>query len=431
MPNYLPKPSQYKHHFLALLLTASLGVCGLAHAEKLTKPEKVGVSKQRLEQLDRLTQGYVDNGQYSGIVTMVARNGKVIHSSAKGQYGVDNDKPMTQDTLFRIYSMTKPITALAAMILFEQGKFRMNDPVSKFLPELANLKVLDGEQLREPKEPMQMRHLFTHTAGFTYGFTPDNPVDTQYNDSKLLQSKSLAEFMTRLATMPLRFDPGTRFHYSVSTDVLGAVIEKISGQTLDVFFSEQVFEPLGMQDTFFQVPESKMHRLASDQTWDIENSKIKAIPASQQRSFSEVGFYSGGGGLVSTIGDYMKFCQMVLNGGSLNGAYVVSPKTIEFYSSNHLSKKEWANGRGQYPFLDLYPGQSMALGQGVVFNPALMPSLSSKGGLSWGGIAGTKYWIDPKEKLIGIAMVQLYQAPWRPGLDMQAVTYRALEELYN
>jgi len=424
----------------ALLIIFTLVLGTLAKIDVIAKElptaaaEKVGMSSQRLERLNDLADHYVEQGNYSGIVTMVARNGNVVHLNAAGHYGVDNPKPMTPDTLFRIYSMTKPITAIAAMMLYEEGKFHIDDPVSKHLPEFAEQKLLvvdeaGKESLVTPQSPMTMRQLFTHTAGLTYGTTLDNPVDHQYKDAAIFESKDLGEFSEKLAKLPLRFEPGTRYHYSVSLDVLGAAIERLSGIGLDEFFASRIFKPLAMNDTFFNVPADKIERLASDQYWDYEASKVTAMPAESKRDFENVTLFSGGGGLVSSIRDYMRFCQMILNGGSFDGQQLLSPKTVAFFGSDHLTPEVRAAGRGEYPSADLYAGQSMALGLGVVVEPTMMPSMSSKGELSWGGVAGTKFWINPKEEIIGIAMVQLYRAPTPLKFDMKVATYQAITDL--
>ncbi len=415
---------------ILLLALAPIGVAadripGLASV----KPERVGVSAQRLARISELIRDYVGAGKYAGVVTMVSRNGRVIHLDAAGRYGVDNDTPVSADTLFRIFSMTKPVTAVAAMILYERGEFQMHDPVSRYLPEFRGQKLLNGDELVAPASEMTMRQLFTHTAGLTYGWTTDNPVDLAYRDAKLFASRDLDEFVAKVAAIPLRFEPGTRYHYSVATDILGAVVEKLSGQTLDVFFEQQIFEPLGMADTFFSVPPEKLHRLASMHTWDAENGQLALMPAEHTADASAVTLFSGGGGLVSTITDYMRFCEMLRNGGGFNGARLLGPKTVQFMSSDQLTPEVRAEGVGEYPNDDLYPGQSMALGFGVITNPAIAPSISSRGELSWGGAAGTKFWIDPEEGIVGIAMVQLVGSPWPLRFDLKVATYQALDEL--
>ncbi|NNC98615.1 MAG: beta-lactamase family protein, partial [Gammaproteobacteria bacterium] len=285
-----------RYLFTALILV-SLYFASASNARELPTiaPEKVGVSSSRLEKIDRMAAQYVENGHYSGIVTLVARKGKVIHLNASGNYGIDNQTPMAADTLFRIYSMTKPVTAIAAMILYEEGKFHMTDPVSKHLPEFAEQKILIDGELVSPKSPMTMRQLFTHTAGLTYGWTRDNPVDIQYADAGLFASADLAEFTKKVAALPLRFQPGTRYHYSVSLDLLGAIVERLSGVPLDEFFASRIFKPLGMVDTFFNVPADKLQRLASDQYWDYENGKIALVAEANKRAYQNVTLFSGGG----------------------------------------------------------------------------------------------------------------------------------------
>ncbi|MBX2847073.1 MAG: beta-lactamase family protein [Acidiferrobacterales bacterium] len=396
---------------------------------KLYKAESVGMSSERLQRINDFADEYIREGHYAGMVTMVARQGKVVHLHATGKMGLADPRPMQTDTLFRIYSMTKPVTAIAAMMLYEEGKFRMDDPVHLYLPEFKDQTVLlDGEKTA-PNSPMTMRQLFTHTAGLTYGFTPDNPVDIAYNEQQVLGSKNLDEFVQKVSKIPLRFQPGTRYHYSVSVDVLGAAIERISGKRLDDFFQQRIFKPLGMRDTFFNVPAEKMTRLAGDHFFDANSQTMVPVPIEQQRNYRDGEFFSGGGGLVSTISDYMRFAQMVLNGGEYQSKRLLSPKTVEFLSANHLTPTVWAEGRGEYPQQDLYGGQSMALGFGVVTDPAQMPAISSVGEISWSGAAGTKFWIDPQEELIAIAMVQLYQSPWPLRFDLKATTYQAITEL--
>jgi len=413
------------------VVTLLLVAINLQAAELPTvKPETVGFSSERLNKITEFTQRAVDEGRHAGFVTMVARRGKIVHFASVGHYGIDNDKPLEKDTLFRIWSMTKPVTAVAMMMLYEEDKFQMNDPVSKYLPELANLTLFrDGEPTEESFNPT-IEQLLTHTAGFTSGYRPDTEVvDGLYRDADLFAGADLDDFVSKLAKLPLSFEPGTRYHYSVAFDILGAIIEKLSGQSLDVFFRERIFLPLEMHDTFFSVPDEKLDRLASNHYWDREQNKL-VIPPSDS-SYSDVTLFSGGGGLVSTAMDYMVFCEMLRSGGSYNGTRILGPKTIQYMTADHLTPDVRFNGATEFPESHLYKGQSNGLGFGVMMEPALSEVISSAGAYSWGGAAGTKFWIDPEEDLVAILMTQLMWAPVDTRYQMKVATYQALTELGN
>ena len=413
----------------ALIMLAS----GLQASElPMANPEDVGFSSERLQKISEFTQRAVDEGRHAGFVTMVARHGKIVHFETVGHYGIDNDKPLEKDALFRIFSMTKPVTAVAMMMLYEEDKFQMNDPVSKYLPELADLTLFrDGEPTEESFNPT-IEQLLTHTAGFTSGYRPDTEVvDGLYRDAELFAGADLDDFVSRLAKLPLSFEPGTRYHYSVAFDILGAIIEKISGQSLDVFFRERIFLPLEMHDTFFSVPDEKLDRLASNHYWDREQSALILPPAEVARPWSDVTLFSGGGGLVSTAMDYMVFCEMLRSGGSYNGTRILGPKTIQYMTADHLTPEVRLNGATDFPESHLYKGQSNGLGFGVMVEPALSDVISSAGAYSWGGAAGTKFWIDPEEDLVVILMTQLMWAPIDTRYQMKVATYQALTELGN
>jgi CubicO group peptidase (beta-lactamase class C family) len=421
----------------ALIMLAS----GLQASElPMANPEDVGFSSERLQKISEFTQRAVDEGRHAGFVTMVARHGKIVHFETVGHYGIDNDKPLEKDALFRIFSMTKPVTAVAMMMLYEEDKFQMNDPVSKYLPELADLTLFrDGEPTEESFNPT-IEQLLTHTAGFTSGYRPDTEVvDGMYRDAELFAGADLDDFVSRLAKLPLSFEPGTRYHYSVAFDILGAIIEKISGQSLDVFFRERIFLPLEMHDTFFSVPDEKLDRLASNHYWDREQSALILPPAEvarpwsdvTARPWSDVTLFSGGGGLVSTAMDYMVFCEMLRSGGSYNGTRILGPKTIQYMTADHLTPEVRLNGATDFPESHLYKGQSNGLGFGVMVEPALSDVISSAGAYSWGGAAGTKFWIDPEEDLVVILMTQLMWAPIDTRYQMKVATYQALTELGN
>jgi CubicO group peptidase (beta-lactamase class C family) len=250
-----------------------------------------------------------------------------------------------------------------------------------------------------------------------------------YRETDMLNSTDLDDFIERLSGLPLAFEPGTRYHYSVASDVLGAVIEKISGQSLDVFFKQRIFEPLEMDDTFFSVPDDKQDRLTSNHFWNTEVNALAVQVAEQNQSFRDVSLFSGGGGLVSTAMDYMVFCEMLRRGGSYNGARILGPKTIQYMTMNHLTDEVRNNGVGDFPGSHLYTGQYFGLGFGVMLEPGISEVISSKGEYSWGGAADTKFWIDPQEDLVAILMTQVMWAPWPTRYQMKVATYQALTEL--
>ena len=279
---------------------ALIAICSVATAKPLpsTKAEKVGMSTERLNRITEMSKRYVDEGKLAGVITMVARDGKLVHFEAVGHKGADDPRPLRKDDLFRIYSMSKPITAAAAMQLYEQGKFHLSDPVSKFVPELKEIKVLteDGDKV-SVKNAMTMHHLLTHTAGFSYGFNPKgDPVDKAYGEAKIWDTKNLDDFATVISDLPLKFQPGDQWHYSIAVDVTGLVIERISGLSFDQYLEENIFQPLGMKDTFFEVPEDKADRFLPNHYWDAENNKLATIEeegSSAMSNYHDVSLFSG------------------------------------------------------------------------------------------------------------------------------------------
>lgn len=420
---------------IALLAVACI-VSATAYAEELprTKAEKVGMSSARLERLEQLNQRYVDEGKLAGVMTMVARHGKIVHLHAAGSYGVDNDKPFAEDTLFRIYSMTKPITAVALMMLYEEGAFQLSDPVSKFLPQFETMQVWKKDHYEDAQGPITMHQLLTHTAGLTYGVAGDNPVDQSYQEADLLGARDLDEFIDKVAKIPLLFEPGERWHYSVASDVLGAVAEEISGQNYADFLKARIFDPLGMDDTFFYVPADKLGRFPTNHLWNADEEKLEAFANDAPLNNSYFGgkFYAGGMGLVSTIGDYMKFLEMLRNGGALGKVRILSPKTIEYMTRNHLAATTEVGVSGEAPTIDLqaaWRGIGFGLGFGIVTDPAKTGVISSPDSYFWGGYAGTVFWIDPEEEIVGIGMLQLINSPWPFRKEMMVATYQAIEKL--
>ena len=416
------------------MLAAAVALLTLSAAARempKARPDRAGMSEERLDRLAELARGYTESGKLAGVLTVVARDGQVVHVSAVGQRGVEDDRPLPEDALFRIFSMTKPITAVAAMILYEEAKFQLGDPVSKFLPELAELDVLvDGERV-PAQNVMTMQQLLTHTAGFSYGFNPEDPVDKLYNETQVLRAKDLDEFIERLAALPLKYEPGTQWHYSVAVDVTGAVVERISGQPFGEFLQERLFDPLDMRDTFFRVPPDKMDRFLPNHGWDAENGKLVAFDDSEFMNYTDgTMMQSGGGGLVSTARDYLRFAEMMRAGGELHGVRILSPKTVEFMATDHLPASINAGGEGERPAVNLLNrGGGFGLGFGVIRDPAMTGVIGSPGEYSWGGAAGTIFWIDPVEEIVVVSMIQLMGSPWPLRAELKVLSNAAIMEL--
>ena len=392
----------------------------LADSFPIVKPSKQGFSSERLERIGDLSQRYIEEKKIAGMVNLVARNGKIVYYDAKGYRGLDDPRPLKKDSLFRIYSMTKPITSVALMMLYEKGAFQMKDPVSKFIPELKNLTVMNSVGDIVPAEKiMTMQHLMTHTAGFSYGFNPNDVIDKLYIEAELVKATNLDDFVNRLATLPLRSEPGTKWHYSVAVDVMGLVVERISGLTFDVYLQQEIFEPLKMTDTFFSVPEEKRSRFLPNQIWNAKSGEMNTVVEYPEWNYEDVTLFSGGGGLVSTAYDYLRFAEMLRNGGALNGKRLLSPKIIDFMTSNHVA----ALDENMYPGS---PGLGFGLGFEIVTNPAALGLLSSVGEYSWSGAAGTLFWIDPVENIVSITMIQLMASPFPISNELRVLTNQAL-----
>ncbi len=418
----------------ALVALTLLAVTANGKPLPIVKPEREGFSAERLGRITDITQQFVDEGKLAGVITMVARRGKVVHFEAVGRRGVDDDRPLTKDALFRIYSMTKPITATAAMQLYEQGKFQLSDPVSKFVPELKGLTVLNGEGERVPVErEATMQHLLTHTAGYSYGFNPKgDPVDQEYVDANLWASKDLDDFATKVAKLPLKFQPGDQWHYSIAVDITGLVVERISGQPFDEYLEEHIFTPLGMEDTFFEVPQDKVDRFLPNHYIDPETHKLTTIAednSNAMQDYLDVSLYSGGGGLVSTTMDYMRWAEAMRNGGELDGVRILGPKTVKYMATNHLPASIVDGGNGEQPTLgNRLGGFGFGLGFGLVTDTAAGGVLGSVGEFNWGGAAGTVFWIDPVEELVVVGMIQLMGSPYPFRSRLKVATYQALTE---
>ena len=380
------------------------------------RPEDVGMSSERLERVSRWAQGYVNGGKLAGVSAMIARNDQVCYFEPFGMRDREKELPMEQDTVIRIYSMTKSITSTAVMMLYEEGAFQLDDPVSEFIPELGGLKVCVGENAHGPilvgqSSPITVRHLLTHTAGLTYGFGTDSPVEKMYQEANLFDPNSnLKEAMGKLGELPLVHEPGTVWRYSVATDVLGYLVEVLSGLSFDRFLGERVFEPLGMSETGFYVREDQMDRFA--QVYGPgENGGIKPTKLPALSMFTEPAtMFSGGRGLVSTAGDYMRFSRMLLRGGELDGVQLLSPQTVELMTMNHLPDHLLPMRMRS----NVLAGYGFGLGFRVLTDLAGAEILGSVGEYAWGGAASTFFWNDPQEDLIGVLMAQFLPNDYYP-----------------
>ena len=388
---------------------------------KIAAPESVGLSSQRLARIRPVMQQYVNQEKLRGLTTMIWRNGVVVHLEKFGQQ--DDTEPIQFDTIFRIYSMTKPITSVAIMMLYEEGYFQLNDPVARFIPEYGDLEVVsnleDGSETVPAERKMTIRDLLCHTSGLTYDFN-GNAVSEMYKEADLYNSESLLEMARKLAGYPLVYHPGEKWHYGFSTDVLGCLIEVISGQPFDRFLRERIFKPLGMVDTGFDADLDKLDRYAALYR-ATEGGKYEkttsAIIARLDASGKSRKICSGGGGLFSTTADYLRFCRMMINQGQLNGEQLLSRPTVGMMTRNHLSEE-------QHPFG--MEGIGFGLGFSVVTGLAQSAILGSEGVFRWGGAAATTFWIDPQEELIAILMTQLLGNPHPFLSQFRVLTYQAI-----
>ncbi len=396
-------------------------------------PASVGLSAERLTRLHAGMQGFIDRKEAGGIVTLIARDGKVVDVHASGFQDVESRTPMRTDTLFRIASMTKPVTSVAVLMLYEEGKLQLSDPVSKFIPAFKSSRVMEGAAA-EPvaaRRAITIRDLLSHRSGLTYGFLNGGPVGGGYRKNGITDglaptTMTLAEGIDKLAAEPLVSQPGAVWNYSLSTDVLGRVVEVVSGQPFQVFMRERILKPLRMPDTDFTVPDAKWSRMATMYSPD-GNGGLR--PMKDPESFGNAvmspiatykepkTYFSGGGGLVSTARDYARFAQMLLNGGVLDGTRLLSPKSIELMTASHTADLPGSPVMG--------PGAQFGLGVRVITDLAASQSLGSAGMYGWLGIYGTTFWVDPKERMVSIALVQRY-----PGSQVAAaflpLVYQAL-----
>ncbi|HLJ46382.1 MAG TPA: serine hydrolase domain-containing protein [Bryobacteraceae bacterium] len=401
-------------------LVCCAGLLAQAPLPMAGRPEDAGFSTKRLETTRGVLKGDVEAKRMPGAVMLIARNGKVVFYDAEGFQDRAAQTPMRKDSIFRVASMSKPITTVAAMILAEENKIDVGAPLAQYLPEFKDVKV--GTDGAAPKRPITIQDLMRHTSGLTYGIFGNTPVDQMYRKAPIFGAKSLEEMVKTIATMPLLHQPGEFWEYSVSTDVLGRVVEVASGKDLDTFVRERITGPLKMNDTGFWVKESAVNRLAKPE-------------GAQNAAFDEAtkkpAVFSGGGGMLSTAGDYARFCQMLLNGGELEGVRILSPKTIGLMTSDQLpatTERHTPVAMLLGPFGPTTEmGTSFGLGFAVRVDAGRNPMPGSVGDYSWGGITGTLFWVDPQTKLVAVLMAQAPQANlnviWR---QTRAMVYQAM-----
>lgn len=380
-------------------------------------PGTVGMNSAQLARIgEHLRKHYVEPVKIPGAITLVSRGGKVCYLDVQGRRDIERDTPMTEDTIVRIYSMTKPITSLALMTLHERGLFSLEDPVQRYIPEWSGLGVWSAGSFPQfatvpPQRPMTVRDLFLHTSGLTYDFLRASNIDYAYRKMAVGNPRepgyTLRKMIEQLATLPLEFSPGEQWNYSLSTDVLGYLIEVISGQSLPEFLRQAIFEPLGMHDTGFEITPDRQARFASCYERNLAKEMVLNDDGQDSR-FRDTTFFSGGGGLVSTVGDYYRFAQMLLNGGSLDGRRIIGSRTLDFMTRNHLPGGVDLSRFATGSFSETaYEGVGFGLGFATRLDPVANGHPASAGSFYWGGLASTLFWVDPAEELVVVFMTQL------------------------
>ena len=397
---------------------------------KVVKPETVGLDSNILKNIGTyLDETYVKDGRYVGTLTLVARKGEIAYLDSLGYMDREKERPMQEDAIFRIYSMTKSVTSIAIMQLLEKSKFRLDDPVHWYIPQFKNMGVFQAGVFpnfvtSKPKRPMTIKDLLTHMSGLTYNFMYRTNVDAAHRSSDLMRAENLEDFVDTHSKIPLEFSPGDKWNYSVSTDVLGYLVEKLSGQKLDEYFQEHIFEPLGMIDTGFSCPEEKKSRLAS-----LYEHNPSGKPNLMEVPSLDVKMLSGGGGLFSTLSDYYNFTSMLLNKGELNGTRVIGRKTLEYMTMNHLPDGKDLTEMSESAFSETpYAGVGFGLGFSVMTDPAKSQTLSDVGEFGWGGMASTVFFINPKEDMLVIFLTQLVpSSTYQVRRELRSLVYSALK----
>jgi CubicO group peptidase (beta-lactamase class C family) len=378
---------------------------------------QAGFDAARLSRIDRHLDRYVEDGRLAGWQVLVTRDGRIAHLADGGMRDLEAGLPVEPDTIWRIFSMTKPITSVAAMMLYEEGAFELKDPIERFLPAFADMRVFAGGSSQNPRtvpatEPIRMWHLLTHTAGLTYGFHHAHPLDTMYRDRGYEwgtpRGLDLAAVCDTYAELPLLFEPGSEWNYSVATDVLGRVVEVLAGAPLDQVLAERILGPLGMTDTAFWAPGGAADRLAALYAPDARTGRATRYDRMGEAALRAPDCLLGGGGLVSTVADYHRFTQMLLGGGELDGVRLLGPRTLAFMTANHLPGGKDLEQCGRPLFSETtYDGVGFGLGFSVVGDPVAARFPASRGEFAWGGAASTAFWVDPVERLTVVFMTQL------------------------
>ncbi len=398
---------------------------------------EVGLDPERLQRIDDHFRAYVDQGRLPGWQIVISRAGKIAHLRSYGMRDVEQSAPIESDTLFRIYSMTKPVTSVAAMICYEQGLFELTDPVGRYIPAFAHPRVFKGGSSNTPvtapsSEPMRVWHLLTHTAGLTYGFHYAHPVDAMYRAAGFELGAppdlTLEGCCDRWASMPLVFEPGTSWNYSVATDVLGRLVEVVSGLSLDEFFAERICGPLGMSDTSFFVRPEDGDRLAELYVPDPATGRARPAPNFGRAALSPPRYLSGGGGLISTAADYLRFSEMLRRKGELGGVRILGPRTIDYMTRNHLPGNLDIASFGTPINAETPPvGVGFGLGFGVSIDPVAAKVLTGLGEYSWGGAASTAFFVDPAEELSAVFLTQLLPSSTYPlRSQLRQLVYQAI-----
>ncbi|HMK65391.1 MAG TPA: serine hydrolase domain-containing protein [Thermodesulfobacteriota bacterium] len=405
------KPQRRVIYFFTVLFLFTTSAAGWGKALEMSqKPEELGFSSERLTLIDKTLQNHIEKGLIPGATILIGRHGKIAYFKTYGFQDKENGDAMKQDTIFRFYSMSKPITAVAAMKMWEEGKFILSDPVSKFIPELKGMKV--GVEKKDPQtgastlelvpcnREMTIQDLLRHTSGMIYEspFFGKSQVQQMWAGAKIWdRNETLAEATAKLSKLPLAFQPGSVWNYSRSSDLLGRVIEVISGRSLDQYLEEGIFRPLGMKDSGFWVKPENQNRVAQPPKNPLTGKPQEMLDAAQPPKF-----LAGGGGVMGTTMDYARFCQMLLNGGNLDGVRILGPKTVAYMTSDHLGSIPAATGISS---LLVPPGKSYGLGFGLRMTPGIVSAAGSAGEYMWGGLAGTAFWVDPKEDIFVVFML--------------------------